>query len=77
MNRSRKEQLKENIDKLDPQEHSQIFDVIKRYTQQYTQTGKSIFVSTDMLPLQCLEEIERLVAFYLDQRKTLTRRQDQ
>jgi hypothetical protein len=73
MNRSRKEQLKENIDKLDPHEHSQLFDVIKRYTQQYTQTGKSIFVSTEVLPLQCLEEIERLVAFYLDQRKTLTR----
>jgi hypothetical protein len=76
MNRSRKEQLKENIDRLDPHEHSQIFDVIKRYTEQYTKTGKSIFVSTDMLPQECLEEIERLVAFYLDQRKTLTRRQD-
>ena len=76
MNRSQKEKLKENIDKLDPQEHSQIFDVIKRYTHQYTQTGQSIFVSTDMLPPQCLEEIEKLVSFYLDQRKTLTRRQD-
>ncbi len=76
MNRARKEQLKEAIDKLDPQEHSQLFDIIKRYTQQYTQTGKSIFVSTDVLPLACLEELEKLVAFYLDQRKTLTRRQD-
>ena len=76
MNRSRKEHLKENIDKLDPQEHSQIFDVIKRHTEQYTKTGQSIFVSTDALSLQCLEEIERLVSFYLDQRKTLTRRQD-
>ena len=76
MNRARKEQLKEAIDKLDPQEHSQLFDIIKRYTQNYTQTGKSIFVSTDALPTQCLEELEKLVAFYLDQRKTLTRRQD-
>lgn len=73
MNRARKEQLKEAIDKLDPQEHAQLFDIIKRYTPQYTQTGKSIFVSTDVLPAQCLEELERLVAFYLDQRKTLTR----
>lgn len=76
MNRSRKEQLKENIDKLDPQEHTQIFDVIKRYTEHYTKTGQSIFISTDVLPLQCLEEIERLVSFLLDQRKMLTRRQD-
>jgi hypothetical protein len=76
MNRSRKEHLKENIDKLDAHEHSQIFDVIKRYTEQYTKTGQNIFISTDALPPQCLEEIERLVVFYLDQRKTLTRRQD-
>jgi hypothetical protein len=74
MNRNRLETLKENIDKLDSHEHSQIFDVIRRYTEQYTKTGKSIFVSTDTLPLPCLEEIEKLVSFYLDQRKSLTRR---
>ena len=74
MNRNRKEQLKENIDKLDPQEHSQIFEIIQRYTEQYTKTGKSVFVSTDVLPLECLEELEKLVLFYMDQRKSLTRR---
>lgn len=73
MNRARLETLRDNIEKLDPQEHSQIFDVIKRHTHQYTKTGTSIFVSTDALPVSCLEELERLVAFYLDQRKSLSR----
>lgn len=73
MNRARLEQLKDNIDKLDSYEHSQILDVIKRYTEQYTKTGTSIFVSTDVLPKECIEELEKLVAFYLDQRKFLTR----
>lgn len=73
MNRARLEHLRDNIEKLDPHEHSQLFDVIKRHTEQYTKTGTSIFVSTDALPLQCLEELERLVAFYLDQRKSLSR----
>lgn len=73
MNRARLEQLRDNIEKLDPQEHSQLFDVIKRHTEQFTKTGKSVFVSTDVLPASCLEELERLVAFYLDQRKSLSR----
>jgi hypothetical protein len=73
MNRARLETLRDNIEKLDPHEHSQIFDVIKRHTEQYTNTGKSIFVSTDALPVSCIEELERLVAFYLDQRTALSR----
>lgn len=73
MNRARLEHLRDNIEKLDAHEHSQLFDVIKRHTEHYTKTGKSVFVSTDVLPLQCLEELERLVSFYLDQRKSLSR----
>ena len=76
MNRLRKEALKEQIEKLDPQEHAQIFEMIRRHTSQYTKTGQSVFVSTDVLPAQCLEDVERLVSFYLDQRKTLTLRRD-
>lgn len=74
MNRARLETLKENIDKLDPYEHSQIFDVIKRHTEHYTKAGKDIFVSTDVLSQECLEELEKLVSFYLDQRKFLVRK---
>lgn len=69
MNRARKEKLKENIEKLDPQEHAQIFNVIKTYTDTYTKTQTGVLVSSDTLPDTCLQEMERLVTFYLDQRK--------
>ncbi len=54
MNRLRKEQLKENLEKLDAEEHSQIFAVIQRYTQEYTKTQTGVFVSSDNLPDECL-----------------------
>ena len=71
MNRTRKEQLKEHLDRLDAHEHAQIFEVMKRYTENYTKTQNGILVSSDNLPDECLFEIEKLVFFYLDQRKRL------
>jgi hypothetical protein len=71
MNRSRKEKLKENLDKLDPEEHEQIFGIIQRYTDVFTRTQSGVLVSTDNLPDECLQEIERMVIFYLDQRKRM------
>jgi hypothetical protein len=69
MNRVRKEKLKENIEKLDPQEHAQIFGIVKKYTETYTKTQTGVLVSSDTLPDACLHEMESLVSFYLDQRK--------
>jgi hypothetical protein len=69
MNRVRKEKLKENIEKLDAQEHDQIFGIIKKYTDVYTKTQSGVLVSSDALPEECLLEMESMVAFYLDQRK--------
>ena len=69
MNRVRKEKLKENLEKLDPQEHAQVFAVVKKYTDTYTKTQTGVLVSSDTLSDACLEEMEALVAFYLDQRK--------
>lgn len=71
MNRSRKEKLKENLEKLDPDEHAQIFGIIQRYTDVFTKTQTGVLVSTDNLPDECLQEIERMVVFYLDQRKRM------
>lgn len=71
MNRSRKETLKENLDKLDADEHAQIFAIIKRYTDTYTKTQSGVLVSSDNLPDTCLIEIEKMVSFYLDQRKRM------
>jgi hypothetical protein len=71
MNRSQKEALKEKIEKLDSQEHAQIFEVIKRYTENYTKTQSGVLVSSDSLPDECLHEIEKMVIFYMDQRKRM------
>ena len=69
MNRVRKERLKETLDKLDPEEHAQVFGIINRYTSDYTKTQTGVFVSSDVLPDQCLIEMETLVSYFLDQRK--------
>lgn len=71
MNRSQKEALKEKIEKLDAQEHAQIFEVIKRYTENYTKTQNGVLVSSDFLSDECLREIEQMVLFYIDQRKRM------
>ena len=67
MNRSRKERLRENMDRLDPEEHAQIFDIVKQYTENYTKTQNNVLVSSDVLPDSCLLEIEKMVTYYLDQ----------
>jgi hypothetical protein len=69
MNRVRKERLKETLEKLDPEEHAQVFGIINRYTSDYTKTQTGVFVSSDVLPDECLREMESLVAYFLDQRK--------
>ena len=71
MNRSRKEALKERLDRLDANEHAQIFNIIKKYTDSFTKTQNGVLVSPDVLPDTCLEEMERMVAFYLDQHKQM------
>jgi hypothetical protein len=69
MNRLRKEQLKERLEKLDAEEHAQIFEIVKRYTQDYTRTQTGVLVSSDALPDECLVEMERMVTYFFDQRK--------
>lgn len=71
MNRAQKEALKEKLEKLDAQEHEQLFAVIKRYTSQYTKTQTGVLVSSDALPDECLREMEKMVSFYMDQRKRM------
>ncbi len=71
MKRPQKEKLKENLEKLDPEEHAQVFNVIKKYTDTYTKTQSGVLVSSDVLPDECLKEIETMVTYYLDQRKTM------
>lgn len=69
--RSRKESLKDQIDKLDTIEHRQIYNIIKGYQPQTTKVQNGVLVSTDTLNDECLQEIEKYVSFCLDQRKRI------
>lgn len=71
MNRSRKEKLKEALESLEPEEHAQVFEVIKRYTNDYTRTQTGVFISSESLSDACLLELESLVLYYTDQRKRM------
>ncbi len=71
MNRGQKEALKEKIEKLEAQEHAQIFEIIKRYTDSYTTTQSGVLVSSEVLSVECLKEIDRMVTFYIDQKKRI------
>ena len=69
--RSKKEVLKEQLDRMESNEHDQVFSIIKKYTDQYTKTHHGVLVSTDNLTNKCLEEIEKYVMFCNDQRKRM------
>ncbi len=69
--RSKKESLKDQIDKLDTIEHRQIYNIIKGYQPQTTKVQNGVLVSTDTLNDLCLQEIEKYVSFCLDQRKRI------
>lgn len=71
MKRQQKEKLKENLEKLDAEEHAQVFAIIKKYTDTYTKTQNGVLISSDNLSDECLLEMETLVKFYLDQHKTM------
>jgi hypothetical protein len=59
------------MEKLEPEEHAQLFGIIKRYTEQYTKTQTGVLVSSDNVPDECLLEMEKMVTFYFDQRKRM------
>lgn len=71
VSRSKKELLKEQIDKLDNREHDQVYKIIQKYTDQFTKTQNGVLVSTDVLNDACLEEIELYINFCLAQKKRI------
>ena len=71
MNRVRKEKLRDHLDLLDPHEHAQVFAIIKHHTESFTRTQTGILVSSDVLSDTCMIEMEKMVTFYLDQRKRM------
>ena len=71
MNRSKKEWLKEQLDRLDTTEHIQIFGIIKKYTENITKAPNGVFVSSEHLSDECLLEMEKYILFCNDQRKRM------
>ena len=71
MNRARTEKLRDQLDLLDPHEHAQIFAVVKHHTESYTKTQTGVLVSSEVLSDACMLEMEKMVSFYLDQRKRM------
>lgn len=71
MNRAQLERLRDRIEGLDTQEHAQLFEIVKRHTAKYTQTERGVLVSSEHLPLECLQDVDRMVSFFTDQRKRM------
>ena len=71
MNRSKLEQMKAQIESLETNEHQQLYTIIKRYTDTFTKTLNGVFISTENLSSECLEEIEKYIQFCTDQHKRM------
>ena len=71
MNHSKKEWLKQQLERLETNEHIQIYGIIKKYTENITRSPTGIFVSSEHLTDECLVEMEKYVLFCLDQRKRM------
>jgi hypothetical protein len=65
------ETLKEHIDKLDHHEQSQLFNIIQKYTAEFTHTEKGVLVQASVLSDKCLQEMKSYVSFCQDQKKRM------
>lgn len=68
---SKLESLKDKIDKLDVNEHKQIYNIMKKNGQPVTKTQNGVLISSETLDNDTLAEVERYVLFCLDQRKRM------
>jgi len=63
--------LKDQLVKLDVNEHIQIYSIVKKYTDNITRAPTGIFISSEHLNAECLLEMEKYVLFCLDQKKRM------
>lgn len=69
--RTKKEWLKDQLDRMESNEHNQVFRIVQKYTDQYTKTHAGVLISTDNLNNECLNEIEQYIHFCVDQKKRM------
>jgi hypothetical protein len=69
--RTKKEWMKDRLDAMDANEHSQIFTIVRKYTDQGTRTQSGILISTEFMSDECLGEIDAYIQFLSDQRKRM------
>jgi len=69
--RSKKEWLKDQLDRMEVNEHTQVYNIICKFTDQLTKTQTGVLISTDSLSDECLKEVEQYVVFSMDQRKRI------
>ena len=56
---------------MDTNEHIQIFQLIKKHSDQFTKTQNGVLISTDTLNNECLDDIEKYITFCIDQKKRM------
>lgn len=71
MNRSKLELMKAQLENLDEEEHIQIYSIMKKYTSSFSKTTNGVFISSENLSEECLNEIQTHIQFCLDQRKRM------
>lgn len=65
------EKLLPLLERLEQNEHEQIFKIVRKYTDEYTRSDTGVYVSSKNLPAECLDEMERYITFCFDQRAHL------
>jgi hypothetical protein len=68
---SKLESLKDKIDKLEVNEHKQIYNIMKKNGPPVTKTQNGVLISSETLDNDTLAEVERYVLFCVDQRKRM------
>jgi len=63
--------MKDQLDKLDVTEHTQIRGVLMKYNAPITEAPTGIFVSSEHLSQDCLKEMEQYILYCIDQKSRM------
>jgi hypothetical protein len=65
------EKLKEQIDKLDTNEHIQIYQIMQKGNPIVTTTQNGVLISSETISEETILEVEKYVLFCMDQRRRM------